>query len=139
MTTVPRPSVFNGVVLLDTSILIDFLRGRSEAVRFVESLTALPISSEICRMELLQGLRSEERMAAAELSAAIEWVPVVEPISVLAGELGCRWRPSHSGIGVADLVIAATAELTNSTLATLNIRHFPMFEGLRPPYEETAS
>jgi predicted nucleic acid-binding protein len=135
MTARSHPFGFGGVVLLDTSILIDFLRGRAEAVRFVDSLAAVPISSEICRVELLQGLRQGEEHAADELTAAIEWVPVVQPIAALAGDLGRRWRPSRSGIDAADLVIAATAQLTSSTLATLNIRHFPMFEGLRSPYE----
>lgn len=133
--TAPSPLTgFDGVVLLDTSVLIDFLRGRPGAVMFIESLSVPPISSELCRVELLQGLRPVEQAAAAELSAAIEWIPVVEPVSVLAGRLGRRWRPSHSGIGAVDLVIAATAQLTGAALATLNVRHFPMFEGLRPPY-----
>ena len=137
MTTVPHHPGFSGVVFLDTSILIDFLRGRAEAVQFVGSLSVPPISSEICRVELLQGLRQNEMKDAAELAGAIDWVPVVEPVSVIAGELGRLWRPSHSGIGAADLVIAATVKLTRSTLATLNIRHFPMFDGLRAPYEIT--
>lgn len=133
MTTVTQ-SRGGGVVFLDTSILIDFLRGRPEAVRFIGTLAAPPISSEICRVELLQGLRHNEMEAAAELCGAIDWVPVVEPVSVLAGEFGRRWRPSHLGIGAADLVIASTVQLTSSTLATLNIRHFPMFADLQPPY-----
>jgi predicted nucleic acid-binding protein len=120
--------------LLDTSILIDYLGGRPEAVRLVQSLTEIPTSSEICRVELLQGLRADEEQDAAELMAAIDWTPVVEPVSVRAGELGRRWLPSHSGIGVADLIIAATAELTDSALLTLNVKHFPMIEGLRAPY-----
>jgi predicted nucleic acid-binding protein len=120
--------------LLDTSVLIDYLRGQPDAVRLVQSLTEVPASSEICRVELLQGLRSGEEQDAAELMAAIDWIPVVEPISVRAGELGRRWRPSHPGIGVADLIIAATAELTDSSLMTLNIKHFPMISGLRVPY-----
>lgn len=121
-------------VLLDTSVLIDFLRGRQEAVELIRGLAALPISSEICRVELLQGLRESEQADAAELSRLIEWVPVVEPISIRAGELGRRWRPSHSGIGAADLIIAATAQLTGTALLTLNVRHFPMMEGLRAAY-----
>ncbi|WP_161885299.1 type II toxin-antitoxin system VapC family toxin [Marisediminicola antarctica] len=42
-----------------------------------------------------------ERADAAELTSLIEWVPVVEPISIRAGELGRRWMSSHSGIGAA--------------------------------------
>ncbi|HEY9478226.1 MAG TPA: PIN domain-containing protein [Microbacteriaceae bacterium] len=121
-------------VLLDTSVLIDFLRGRAEARTVVESLEVPPVSSEICRVELLQGLRPHEQANADELAALIDWIPVVEPIAVRAGELGRLWRPSHSGIGTADLIIAATAELAGAALLTLNVRHFPMFEGLKPAY-----
>src|SRR5690606_14558619 len=101
---------------------------------YLSGLTEPPISSEICRVELLQGLRQHEFGAAHALIDLIEWYPVFEPVSTLAGELGRRWRSSHSGIDAADLVIAATAQLTSARLATLNVRHFPMFEGLRPAY-----
>jgi predicted nucleic acid-binding protein len=79
-------------------------------------------------------LPAHEEADAAEFISATEWIPVVEPISVLAGELGRRWRGSHSGIGIADLIIAATADLTDSSLLTLNVRHFPMVNGLRSAY-----
>lgn len=46
-----------------------------------------------------------------------------------------RYRRSHAGIGTVDLIIAATALELSAPLATVNVRHFPMFEGLRPPYE----
>ena len=121
-------------VLLDTSVLIDFLRGHPAAVGVVSSLNVPPLSSEICRVELFQGLRPAEEGDAAALASLIEWIPVVEPIALRAAELGRRWRPSHSGIGVADLIIAATVELTDSQLLTLNVKHFPMVEGLRPAY-----
>jgi predicted nucleic acid-binding protein len=59
---------------------------------------------------------------------------VDEIVARRAGELGRRWRGSHSGIGVADLAIAATAEELDAALATRNVKHFPMFDGLRAPY-----
>lgn len=121
-------------VLLDTVVLIDFLRGHRGAVGLINSLTEPPLSSEICRVELLQGLRQHEFAAAHVLIELIEWYPVVEPVTTLAGELGRRWRPSYSGIGIADLIVAATTQLTNAHLATLNVRHFPMFEGLEAAY-----
>ncbi|WP_460793999.1 PIN domain-containing protein [Marisediminicola antarctica] len=67
----------------------------------LRNLSAPPISSETCRVESLQGLLDHERADAAELTSLIEWVPVVEPISIRAGELGRRWMSSHSGIGAA--------------------------------------
>jgi predicted nucleic acid-binding protein len=68
------------------------------------------------------------------LFASVEWIPVNESVARRAGELGRRWRRSHSGIGIADLAIAATAEEIGAELATRNLKHFPMFENLRAPY-----
>lgn len=62
------------------------------------------------------------------------WIAVDESIARRAGELGRRWRASHGGLAAADLMIAATALEHDLELATLNVRHFPMFEGLEPPY-----
>jgi predicted nucleic acid-binding protein len=48
--------------------------------------------------------------------------------------LGRRFRQSHSGIGAVDLIVAATALELQAPLATHNVRRFPMFKGLQPPY-----
>lgn len=98
------------------------------------SLDEQPICSEVSRIEIVQGLRSAEPSSAEKLFALIEWLPVDERLARRAGELGRRWRASHPGIGVADLAVAATAELVAATVATCNVKHFPMFAGLRPPY-----
>ena len=114
--------------------LIDHLRASAAATEYLAGLDGRPSCSEISRIEVIQGLRSSERRAADRLFALIAWVPVSEAVARRAGELGRRWRRSHPGIGVADLAIAATAEGIGASLATRNLKHFPMFEGLRPPY-----
>ena len=121
-------------VVLDTTVLVDQLRGSEEAFEYLAGLEARPACSEITRIEVVQGLRSSERRAANRLFATISWIPVGESVSRRAGELGRRWRRSHPGIGVADLAIAATVEELDATLATRNLKHFPMFEDLRAPY-----
>lgn len=121
-------------VVLDTSVLVDHLRASAPATEYLASLDDRPSCSEISRIEVIQGLRSSERGVADRLFVLIAWVPVSEAVSRRAGELGRQWRRSHSGIGVADLAIAATAEQIDASLATLNLKHFPMFEGLRTPY-----
>jgi predicted nucleic acid-binding protein len=121
-------------VLLDTSVVIDILRGAAPAIAYARGLPEPPICSEITRVEVVRGLRSSERRPTERLFAALRWVPVDEPIARRAGELGRRFRRSHQGLATADLVIAATVEELRLELATLNVRHFPMIPGLAPPY-----
>lgn len=121
-------------VVLDTSVLVDHLRASAPATEYLASLDGRPSCSEISRVEVIQGLRSSERRAADRLFALLAWVPVSEAVARRAGELGRKWRRSHPGIGVADLAIAATAEEIDADLATRNLKHFPMFKGLRAPY-----
>jgi predicted nucleic acid-binding protein len=121
-------------VVLDSTILIDHLRGSRTATDFIAGLDASPTCSEVTRIEVVQGLRAAEKQAAAQVFDLLEWVPLDDMIARRAGELGRRWRRSHPGIDIADLAIAATAELLEAQLATLNLKHFPMFEGLRAPY-----
>jgi predicted nucleic acid-binding protein len=66
--------------------------------------------------------------------SALIWHPVDTQVAEQAGALGRQWLPSHHRIDSADLAIAATAQLTGLPLLTMNVRHFPMFPGLRPPY-----
>lgn len=100
----------------------------------MEGLLRRPSCSEVSRIEVMQGLRSDERAPAEALCMLIEWIPLTEEIARRAGQLGRRWRSSHPGIGVADLAIAATAEVLAGTVATRNVKHFPMFPGLSAPY-----
>lgn len=121
-------------VVWDTSIVIDLLRGHSDAIRYAQQLAEIPTCSEITRMEVLRWVRSPERSATERLLGTLDWIPVDESVARRAGELGRRWRRTHPGLSTADLVIAATARELGSKLATSNVRHFPMFRGLRSPY-----
>ena len=120
--------------MVDTSVLIDVLRGDDVAVSWLAALDAVPMCSEVTRVEVLQGVRSAEHGPTERLLQTLRWVPVDESVSRSAGDLGRRFRRGHRGIGVADLIIAATCIATGADLATLNVRHFPMFGGLTPAY-----
>ena len=122
------------MTVLDTTVVIDHLRGMPAAGDYLRSLTAVPTCSEVTRAEVLQGLRSAERRAAEALFTVLHWADVDERIARRAGELGRRYRRSHPGLALADLLIAATALELAQPLATLNVRHFPMFPRLRAPY-----
>jgi predicted nucleic acid-binding protein len=120
--------------VVDTSVLIDVLRGSRAAADWLTALEEVPLCSEITRAEVLRGVRSLERSRTEQLLDAFRWAPVDEATSRRAGELGRRHRRSHRALGVADLLIAATALVHDAELATGNVRHYPMFPGLRQPY-----
>jgi predicted nucleic acid-binding protein len=123
-------------VLVDTSVLVDHLRGRQAAADLLEEERSIgPLhASEITRLEVLAGMRPPEEEGTRSLLATLVWHPVDAEVAEEAGRLGRRWLPSHRGIDGADLAIAATAILTGGRLLTLNVHHFPMFVDLRPPY-----
>lgn len=123
-------------VLVDTSVLIDYLRGRPEAGRLLERERARCVlhTSEITRVEVLAGMRPAEEEETRSLLSALRCHSVDVEVAEKAGELGRAWLPSHGGIDTADLVVAATALLLGARLLTLNVRHFPMFQELTPPY-----
>jgi predicted nucleic acid-binding protein len=123
------------LTVIDTTVIIDVLRGSRGALAWAEDLDRRLVASEVSRVEVLRGLRSGERAPAERLFGGLRWSGLSEPIARRAGELGRRWRRSHRSIALADLVIAATALELDAELATSNIRHYPMFPGLRPPYE----
>jgi predicted nucleic acid-binding protein len=122
--------------LVDTSVLIDYLRGHRGAAELLEAERVdSPLhASEITRLEVLAGMRAEEEEGTRSLLSTLIWHPVDADVADEAGALGRRWLPSHHTIDSADLAIAATAIRSDARLLTRNVRHFPMFAGLRPPY-----
>lgn len=121
--------------LFDTSVLIAHLRGDERATRLLTSVTnAERLASVLARVEIEGGMRAAERAEVASLFSALRLLPVTDAVARRAGEHLRRFRRSHQGIDLVDYVVAATAELHDARLATLNVRHFPMFKGLRAPY-----
>lgn len=121
------------MILLDTTVLIDALRGHRPALDFLKGLDEPPACSELTRVEVLRGVRRPERDATEALMRSLRWVGVDEQIARRAGDLGRTWRQSHA-LSTVDLLIAATAQELGTKLATSNTRHFPMFAGLKRPY-----
>jgi predicted nucleic acid-binding protein len=123
--------------LVDTTVAVDHLRGDESAVRLLVGLLdegEQLIASEVTRFELLAGARPREMTALEDFFTALDWIPVTETVSREAGALARRYLRSHGGRGTADYLIAATALGAGADPLTTNVRHFPMFPGLRPPY-----
>ena len=121
--------------LFDSSVLIEHLRGEPKATACLLSAPrSLRLVSVMTRVEIEGGMRSNERRDVAALFGVLELVPVTDAIARRAGEHLRSFRRSHSGIDLVDYVIAASAELHGASLATLNVKHFPMFKGLKRPW-----
>ena len=122
------------ILLLDTDVLVDFLRGHSEAVAFVNAHSARIILSSIVVAELYAGVRGDREQAVLEaLISLFRVVPVSGEIAKTGGLYKRDYGKSH-GVGLADAILAATAESENAELKTLNTKHYPMLQGLRPAY-----
>jgi hypothetical protein len=122
--------------LLDTDVLVDFLRGYSKAVAFVNAQSSRIILSSIVVAELYAGVKGDTEQAALDNFVYLfRVVPVSADIAKAGGLYKRDYSKSH-GVGLADAILAATAEAENAVLKTLNTKHYPMLKGLRPAYKK---
>ena len=122
-------------LLVDTDVLIEYLRGRGEAVEYLESLSSDLYLSVISVAELSVGARGDEEVRSlTQFLLAFTVLPVTEKVARLGGLYRRDFRPSH-GTGLADALIAATAIENGANLVTFNRRHFPMVSRITVPYE----
>lgn len=123
-----------GPILLDTDILVDFLRGHSKAMAFVNANSARIILSTIVVAELYAGVKGDAEQAVLEAFVSLfRIVPVNVNIAKAGGLYKRDYGKSH-GVGLADAILAATAEAEKAELKTLNIKHYPMLKGIKPAY-----
>ena len=123
-----------GPILLDTDILVDFLRGHSKATAFVNASSARIILSTIVVAELYAGVKGDAEQGVLEdFVSLFRIVPVNVNIAKAGGLYKRDYGKSH-GVGLADAILAATAEAEKAELKTLNIKHYPMLKGIKPAY-----
>ena len=128
----------NRSILIDTDIVIDFLRGRKQAVSFFKDNSEIICFSAITVAEIYAGIRGkEEEIAVEHLFSIFPVIETTKKIAIEAGKLVKQYRPSHS-VELPDAIIAATCIISDSELNTLNIKHYPMFRGLKPPYRKVS-
>ena len=126
----------SGQVLVDTDVLIDFLRGYGPAVSFVDDHSDLVVVSAIVVAELYAGAKGDaEQTVLKNLLSMFRVVPISGEIARLGGLYRRDYGPSH-GTGLSDALVAATAFLEGAELKTLNVKHYPMFEGIEPAYRK---
>ena len=120
--------------LLDTTILIDLLRGRSSAQEYINTLSEKPLLSSLTVAEVYAGMRHQREILLFEaLLKDRVVVPINTQIAREGGQYRQQYHPSH-GTGIIDALIAATAEKKGAILVTHNKKHFPMLNNVVVPY-----
>lgn len=90
--------------------------------------------SVVSLTEIPGGMRSPERREVMRLLSSMQRFEVTEQVAWRAATLMREYRRSHSGIGLGEYLIAATALTEGLELATLNVRPYLMFPGLKRPF-----
>jgi predicted nucleic acid-binding protein len=118
-------------VLLDTTVLIDVLRGRPDARKRLIELRASGDVPYVCAInveETVRGLRAPEYEAARSLFGGVH----IAPLGAEEGWQAGAWRREFARHGKtlaqADCLVAAAAHAVRARLATGNPRDFPMRE-----------
>ncbi len=126
------------MILVDSDVLIAHLRGIPQAKEWLlraRRETGRLATSAVSITEVAGGMLPDETRQVTRLLASLDVFPVSVHVAWKGSELMRRYRRSHSGVGLGDYLIAATAVTEGLELATLNVRHFPMFAGLQAPFE----
>ncbi len=123
-----------GRLVLDSDVVIDYLRRHPAAVSCVRGLNTRPFLSAVTVAELYAGVREgPERAELEAVAIGFRVLPVTRSIATQAGLFRRQFWKSH-GVQLFDALIAATAKEIGAGLFTLNLKHYPMLSDVRAPY-----
>lgn len=115
-------------LLIDSDILIDHLRKEKKALDFLDTEIekgSLLFLSVVSRAEIYAGMRKGEDDVVCSLFEIITPLNVDATIADKAGEYLRKFGKSHA-LNIGDAIIAATASEMELSLATRNVKHYPM-------------
>ncbi len=118
-------------MLVDTDVIIWYLRGENKAVSFVDGLGSFAISA-VTYMEVLHGIRDKVELKEWKgfiKDRNIQVLPVDQDITSKAIYWMEAYVLSH-GLRLADALIAATADIYGKDLVTGNIADYRFIHGL---------
>ncbi len=123
----------NKIILVDTSIFIDYYRKTNKAnstwIELIDKDYEFVISA-ITKYELYSGATKSQIEFWNSILATIPVIPFDESCVDTAVEINSILKRKRKQIDLADLFIAATAMKKNLPIATLNKKHFDRIEGL---------
>lgn len=117
--------------LLDTNVIIDYLRGDPVKVALLQkyvSMGSLIYSCEITVAEIFSGMRESEREDTESFLNTLYYAPIDQSTAKNAGEFRKIYRAKGKQITLADALITSVAITHNLILLTDNIKDYPMPE-----------
>ena len=118
-------------MLVDTDVLIWFLRGRNSALDAIRKCPSVELSA-VTYMELVQGVQDRKELRLLLRTIRINgWrvLPLTENISHRA-TLYIESYALSDGMRMADALIAAAAVQSGAALMTANVRHYKCIPGI---------
>lgn len=123
-------------ILLDSGVISLYQSNHEEVLREIKTMKKKQynfISSEVNYIELFNHLCREKGKINAQVimenlrqGSMIKFIPISEKISILAGELKCKYK----SLSIVDAIIIAEALTRNITIYTTE-SHFSDIENLK--------
>ena len=118
-------------MIIDTDVLIWYMRGNKKAFNLIENLNSFKISV-LSYMELVQGMRNKNELNELRKALRIWNTKILylnEDISLKAMFYVEKYSLSHS-VEIPDALIAATAVVNALPLLTGNDKHYKVISDL---------
>jgi predicted nucleic acid-binding protein len=119
-------------LVIDTSVLIDYLRGGS---KWEELLSKFEKNDElylptIVIFELFSGGSTSNPENSKKITDFLKYFQKIDLTERIAKRAGVLFRDVNKNLGAPDYIIAASALELNATLVTLNKKHFEQITNL---------
>ena len=117
--------------LLDTTVIIDCLRGRKEIIDFLTEIASEGSVIGCCAINIAEvhaGMRENERRITKKFLDSLEYYEVARNLAELAGEYKREYAGKGITLSLSDVIVGAIAISNNLMLVTDNLRHYPMPE-----------
>jgi len=118
------------MIIVDTDILIDELRGDKRATKFLSNYENEIFITYLTKMEILIGARNKKEMKI--IDKALDYLILKIDDKILEESIRLLKEYSlKSNIGIIDSINAATAIVNELDFYTMNYKHYRGIKGLK--------
>lgn len=126
-------------ILIDSDVIIDFLKGHKRGIAFMDRLLKEKLLISIVTwMEVIYGTKRSsipgkrrEEFEDFLTTLSIQVIPIDKPVADAFIELKFSLEKVKQNLPDFDLLIAATALVHDLSLATRNVKHFSRIRKLK--------